>query len=210
VRRLRWPHQLHVLLPLTMNLGVPPFDDVHVRRAVGLAIDKAALVEMLSRPPFGAYRVSLGEAAAHLAPDSLEESLLRAFEPYSHDLVKARAQMRLSAYDRAGDGRCGASACRGVTAIVNTNPVRPEQARAIRNDLLHLGIDLKLEYLEIGAFFARLADPPNGSPWPSGRRGGKDFSSGSSWFPPCSRVSAPTTGRSSARARLSSAGGATR
>ena len=84
-------HQSDVFWSVTMNLAVPPFDDVHVRRAVARAIDRAALVELLSEPPYGPFGFSWGEVATHVAPDALEGRLLRAFDPYPYDPEAARA-----------------------------------------------------------------------------------------------------------------------
>jgi peptide/nickel transport system substrate-binding protein len=166
---------------VNMNVAAPPFDDVHVRRAVAYAIDKAALVEILSRPP----HLPIGhtaEIATHTAPDSLEGSLLRAFDPYSYDPEAARAEMRASAYDRTGDGRCDAPACRNVRAIVLDVGVIPEQARAIREDLAEVGIVLALEPQPLERYFFLLHHLgeriPMGipSPW------GKDYPEGAGWF----------------------------
>ena len=54
--------------------------------------------------------------------------------------------MRASAYDRNGRRpvRC-AGVCRNVRALVLDMGVIPEQARAIRDDLAELGIELELE-----------------------------------------------------------------
>lgn len=102
-------HANDVGFAVVMNLAVRPFDDVHVRRAVAYAIDKPALVEILSHPP----HLPIGhtaEVATHIAPDALEGSLLRAFDPYPHDLQVAQTEMRASSYDLTGDGRCDAPA----------------------------------------------------------------------------------------------------
>jgi peptide/nickel transport system substrate-binding protein len=173
---------------VTMNLAVPPFDDVHVRRAIAYAIDKAALVEAVARPP----HLPLGhtaEVATHVAPDSLEGGLLRAFDPYPHDPETARAEMRASAYDRTGDGRCDAPACRNVRTHVLDVGVNPEVARSIRGDLAEVGIELALQIRPYNRFFG---EPPDfrGSvgdpraqiamvipyPW------GSDYPEGGGWF----------------------------
>jgi peptide/nickel transport system substrate-binding protein len=174
---------------VTMNLAVPPFDDVHVRRAVAYAIDKAALVEILTRPPHLPIGHT-GEVATHLAPDALEGSLLRGFDPYPHDPEAARSEMLASAYDRNGDGRCDAPVCRNVRTLVNELGVIPEQAQAISEDLTQIGIELDLQITPYNRFFG---DPPEffrGSvhdpraqnamvisyPWL------KDFPEGAGWF----------------------------
>jgi peptide/nickel transport system substrate-binding protein len=149
-------HRQNGLWALTMNLAVPPFDDVHVRRAVSQAIDKEALVRMLSAPPYGPFGFSFGEVATHEAPDAFEGEVLRAFDPYPYDLAAARAEMQASAYDRSGDGRCDAPACSDVRVLVMDAGVLVEQARAIRENLAEIGIDLTLDIVSPGDFFGDL------------------------------------------------------
>jgi peptide/nickel transport system substrate-binding protein len=167
---------------ISMNLAVPPFDDVHVRRAVNLAINKAPLLEMMSQPPFGPFGTSSAEVATHIGPDALEGSLLPGFDPYPFDPAAAREEMRLSGYDDDGDGRCDASACRGLLAIVLESGAVPDQARAIRDDLAGLGIELDLEY--DADFFPLLQDASRRIPMGIGAGWAKDFPTGSGWFPP--------------------------
>jgi peptide/nickel transport system substrate-binding protein len=172
---------MDTFLSVNMNVAAPPFDDVHVRRVVAYAIDKAALVEILSRSP----HLPIGhtaEVATHVAPDSLEGGLLRAFDPYPYDPEAARTEMRASAYDRTGDGRCDAPVCRNLRAIVLDVGVIPEQARAIREDLAEVGIELALEPQPLERYFSLLKDLgeriPMGipSPWV------KDYPEGAGWF----------------------------
>jgi len=166
---------------VTMNLAAPPFDDVHVRRAVAYAMDKAALVEMVSRPP----HLPIGhtaEVATHVAPDALEGSLLRAFDPYPHDPEAARAEMRASAYDRTGDGRCDAPACRNVQMLVLDLGVNAELARAIREDLAEVGIDLALQLRPRTSYFATNHDPREQIPLDIPSPWGKDYPEGAGWF----------------------------
>jgi ABC-type transport system substrate-binding protein len=143
-----------------MNLAMPPFDDVHVRRAVSHAIDEEALAEMLSEPkdvPFGGTSVDSG---THIAPDGIEGSLLlRAFDPYPYDPSDAREEMRASAYDRTGDGTCDAPVCRNVRTLVSNDGFIPQQAKEIRDALADLGIELTLEI--VSERFYRLVDDPS-------------------------------------------------
>src|SRR5271167_1605957 len=49
---------------LTMNLTQPPFDDIHVRRAMNWIMNKTALVQAWGGP-------TIGQVANHIAPDTL-------------------------------------------------------------------------------------------------------------------------------------------
>jgi peptide/nickel transport system substrate-binding protein len=175
-------HPFEAFYSVTMNLAVPPFDDVHVRRAVALAIDRAALVELLSEPPYGPFGQSWGEVATHMATDAFEGRLLRAFDPYPYDPEAAREEMRGSVYDRTGDGRCDARACRNVQVLVMDEGVIPEQARAIGEDLAELGIEVTLQAYPWWRFFNLIHDPRNhiamgiAYPW------GQDYPDGGGWF----------------------------
>jgi peptide/nickel transport system substrate-binding protein len=124
---------------LVMNLAVPPFDDVHVRRAVTLAVDDAEL-EHLQAPTHGS-----GVVSTHIAPDSLEGNLLAAYDPYPVSVARARQEMALSRYDRDGDGRCDVSACRRVSFLAPEDVVAPAASDAIVGWLDEVGIDLRPE-----------------------------------------------------------------
>ena len=90
---------------LTMNLTQRPFDDVHVRRAVNFVVDRNAL-----RKARGG--VSAGSIATHIAPNGMLLDKLKGYAPYGAygrgDVGNARAEMKLSRYDRNHDGVCDA------------------------------------------------------------------------------------------------------
>ena len=175
---------------IDMNLAAPPFDDVDVRKAVNYVIDKRALVDAAGGGPL------IGQAATHIAPDSLEENLLLNYDPYPTpgergSLTLARKEMALSRYDRDGDGRCDAKVCEDVRAVSLGAPgtappfvVRDLRARArlIASDLSRIGIRVQVEFPEDA--FAVVADPTQKVPLGLSTGWGKDIPTGSNFFEP--------------------------
>jgi peptide/nickel transport system substrate-binding protein len=96
---------------ISMNLTRPPFDDVHVRRAMNWVVDRAALREAWGGSQAGAI-------ADHVLPDLLLGNALKGYAPFRTagdrgDLARARAELAKSRYANKG-GVCTASACKGV------------------------------------------------------------------------------------------------
>jgi peptide/nickel transport system substrate-binding protein len=140
-----------------LNLAVPPFDDIHVRRAVNLIADKAALRRQAGGP-------LVGSVAGHVMVDGVTGGRASGFDPYATsrdrgDLERAIQEMRRSPYDRDRDGTCDISACRGVTALTSNLPPFPGQAASIRDSLAELGIRLSVQPVDPGALHQRLQDP---------------------------------------------------
>lgn len=136
-------HSRDILRYIEMNLALPPLDDIHVRRAINLVIDKAGLIEL------GGGRT--GQVAGHMVLDSLEDNLLLEYDPYatpgSHgDPDAARRQMRESDYDRDGDGRCDDPACASLSMV--TFRLTPDEAELIASNLAELGITAEI----VGSF----------------------------------------------------------
>jgi ABC-type transport system substrate-binding protein len=144
---------------LLLNVATPPLDDVHVRRALNYAIDKAALV-----PVFRAMTSST--PATHLGTDGVEGNLLANYAPYGTgmgDLEAAHGEIAQSRYDRDGDGVCDAEACRAVHVLLfQDDPIRLELAKLIRTALAPLGIDLALDRLSDDAWFQAASEPAPG------------------------------------------------
>jgi peptide/nickel transport system substrate-binding protein len=100
---------------ITMNLSVPPFDDVHVRRAVSYVMDKDSLVRAWGGP-------LQGNVSRHVLPEAMIGGRLEGFDPYrspdnAGNLARAKAEMRRSRYDSNGDGLCDRPACDGVVHV---------------------------------------------------------------------------------------------
>lgn len=145
----------------TMNLAQPPFDDIHVRKALNYAIDKAAFLEIHSRG-----ESSVGQPMGHAILDSLLNNLLLNYDPYATpgsagDLDLAKEEMALSRYDHDGDGMCDDPTCGNVKALaVKLQGITGrEEGKAFASDLQGLGIDLQVKVLEPDPFFEALLDP---------------------------------------------------
>ena len=123
----------------TMNLTQPPFDDVHVRKAMNWIVDKAALQKAWGGPIPGAI-------ATHIVPPVLYNNGLAEYDPYSTpnnagDRAKAAAEMKQSKYDPGKTGKCTASACKGVLHD-RGHPRRrqPRWSRSSQADAAKIGI----------------------------------------------------------------------
>jgi peptide/nickel transport system substrate-binding protein len=96
---------------LMINLSTPPFDDVHVRRAVNWVVNKEAIRKAWGGP-------TTGLLATHIVPDPILGDKLKGYAPYGTgkgDLAKAKAEMKLSKYDSDHDGICDGKACKVFT-----------------------------------------------------------------------------------------------
>ncbi len=134
---------------LSMNLTQPPFDDLHVRRAMNWIIDKAALRQVWGGP-------LIGKIAGHIVPDSILDNQLAEYAPYrtpgDHgSLAKAKAAMKGSKYDVDHNGTCGAPACRNVLLLNDAQQTFSRMLPTIMQDAKELGITFHVSTIN-GAF----------------------------------------------------------
>jgi ABC-type transport system substrate-binding protein len=146
---------------ILMNLAIPPMDDVHVRRAASLVLDRRALRQLT-----GQAQDQLTEPVHHLVPDSMLADLLLRYDPYrtpddAGDAQKARDEMALSAYDKDHDGRCDDPKCRHVRLMSRAAQPFPALAAKVAAALATIGI--QVDITESTAFIDDLSDPAKGA-----------------------------------------------
>jgi ABC-type transport system substrate-binding protein len=138
-----------------MNLAEPPFDDVHVRRAANLVVDKWKLVGLITPNRLRAT------PAEHLAPDSMVGNLLLDRPPpttgHRGDVAAARAEMARSRYDRDRDGDCDAPVCNNVRAIDLEGFAAAD--RLVARNLSRIGIAMHLAVHGFEELFRIGTDP---------------------------------------------------
>jgi peptide/nickel transport system substrate-binding protein len=163
LKRRVFAHVGNAVRYINLNLAVPPFDDVHVRKAVNLAADKQAL-RIAARGGLG------GRIAGHLAPDALLNNLLLDYDPYDTpghrgDVEAAREEMAKSRYDRNHDGVCDAPACKGLLAPVrNDEPSNARLGRIVRDNVRRIGIELEVKPFDPDTYFGKVIQPPSRVP----------------------------------------------
>jgi peptide/nickel transport system substrate-binding protein len=170
-----------VIRYVSMNLATPPFDDVHVRRAVAFAVDRAGVPAEYGGPVTGTL-------TGHLALDSMEGNALLNFDPYrtadAHGrLEMAKAEMAQSHYDPGHTGVCSAAVCQGLVAMVIADANHPASLGAVvAADLARIGIRLEMRDEPPVAFFTTVGDPTQRVPMAIGWGWGKAYPNGSDFF----------------------------
>jgi peptide/nickel transport system substrate-binding protein len=138
---------------ISMNLTQPPFDDIHVRRAMSWLIDRAALRDASG----GSLAGSIPE---HVTPDELLDNRLKGFAPFrtpgDHgDLARAQAEMAKSKY-ATRRGVCIAKACKHVSLVPLTNctcyAAGQRIAPIIRAEAAKIGIAVRINSRDFGKF----------------------------------------------------------
>ncbi len=165
-----------------MNTTVAPFDDVHVRRAANLAMDKAGLQRAWGGPFYG-------EIATHIAPPTMHGSdpAIAGYDPYATpdhagDVEAARAEMRRSRYDTDGDGRCDADACRGVLYVNQSVAPYVRMTPVVRTSLERIGITVEVRELPTGPAYETTDGVANRVAIGSNARWGKDYADASTFM----------------------------
>jgi len=168
---------------LSMNVAVPPFDDLHVRRAVAYVLDRGALVDAHGGPVNG-------PGAGHIALDSEEDNALLTYDPYSardaaRRVLLAREEMARSRYDSTHSGRCDSPACQSVVALTIVGGHHTAAfGTIIRDDLVQIGIQLNVQDVPDTSYFQIIGDPSSRTAMAIGWAWNKAFTNASDFFAP--------------------------
>lgn len=163
---------------LSMNLTQPPFDDIHVRKAMNYVMDKQGLQTAWGGP-------IRGEIATHILPDVMIPGLLEDFdaypsEGYAGDLEAAKEEMRQSKYDSDGDGLCDDPVCEGILHITRSTPPWTEMVPVIEDSMSKIGIQVETRELEDS--YTAIQTVSRNVPFNSNAGWGKDYPDASTFM----------------------------
>ena len=162
---------------LTMNLTQPPFDDIHVRKAMNYIIDKQALRKAWGGPV-------IGSIATHIAPPVMYNNGLAEYDPYSTpndagDLAKAQAEMKQSKYS-GGSGSCTASACKKILMIGDTRALDNRMIPIIQADAAKIGVTFTVR--QINGAYTTIQTTNKNVPFSERPGWGKDYADPYTFF----------------------------
>ena len=140
---------------INMNMAIPPFDDIHVRKAMNDAVDKAGLLQL-------AGGSLLGDVATHIIPNSMLPGL-KSYVPYGKadgtpDLTKAKAEMAQSKYDTNKDGKCDANACKNVLMVIDQTDPNPKMAALVQQNIQAIGISVNIKQFQTTTMYNKCED----------------------------------------------------
>jgi peptide/nickel transport system substrate-binding protein len=159
---------------ITMNLIVPPFDDIHVRKAVNLVVDKASLLQATGGP-------TTGEVATTIEPPAVLPET-GDYDPYptpdfAGDLDAAKAEMAQSRYDSDGDGICDDPVCSDVLMINRNYDPWTGYTPIMQENLAQIGIELTVRELDVSTAYTTIQTMNNLVPIAINAGWGKDYAS---------------------------------
>jgi peptide/nickel transport system substrate-binding protein len=157
-----------------MSLIVPPFDDIHVRKAVNLVVDKAALLQATGGP-------TTGEVATTIEPPTVLPDTAD-YDPYpspdfAGDVEAAKAEMAQSRYDSDGDGVCDDPVCENVLFVNRNYEPWTLYSPIMQESLAEIGINLRVRELDISTAYTTIQTVNNLVPIAINAGWGKDYAS---------------------------------
>ncbi|MGH2635329.1 MAG: ABC transporter substrate-binding protein [Actinomycetota bacterium] len=167
---------------ISFNMAEPPFDDIAVRKAFNLALDKGSMRTLRGGE-------SVGELAGHIMVNSLENNLLADYDPFATpnsagDIAAAQTEMANSKYDTDGDGVCDAPECSDILAITDEADPYPDQAALIQQNMEPLGLTFDVKSFERTTMYAKCNDPSAHGAICLAPAWGKDFPDGYTFADP--------------------------
>jgi peptide/nickel transport system substrate-binding protein len=178
---------------ISFNFLVPPFDDIHVRKAFNWALDKQGMRQLRGGE-------TVGDIAGHIMVNSLENDILKDYDPYSTpnaagDIQKAMDEMKQSKYDTNQDGVCDAPECANILAVTDREDPYPKQAALIAPTMEKIGLTFDVKELERTTMYNKCNDlhslvgiclgPAWGKDYPAGFTFAGPLFDSSSLYPSC-------------------------
>jgi peptide/nickel transport system substrate-binding protein len=161
-----------------MNLTTPPFDDVHVRKAMNLVMD----LEGIQRGWGGPVQ---GSTPTHINPESLlsiPDYYPFQQPPFAGDVEAAKAEMRQSKYDTDQDGTCDAAPCKSVINLNRNFAPWATISPIIEQSAAQIGITIETREASRTAVNDGSSTTSRKIPFSSGNGWGKDYADPSTFF----------------------------
>jgi peptide/nickel transport system substrate-binding protein len=134
---------------ITMNVRIPPWNNIHVRRAVAYAIDRSAEIKASGDPSTPATTVFAPSELETLGSQSQVNALINSLPSYPYNLTRARAELAQSPWPH------------GFTATTYTLQfgVYTPETEVVAAQLAKIGIILDVKELTFNGWIAKWAGP---------------------------------------------------
>ena len=163
-----------------MNLTTPPFDDIHVRKAMNLVMDLEGIQRAWGGPV-------VGRPGNSVLPRSLVGGATDDYDPYQQgagDVEAAKAEMKQSKYDTNQDGMCDAGPCKGVINLNRNFAPWSSMSPIIEQSASKIGVSIQTREAPRTAVSTTSQTPSKKTPFSSGNGWGKDFADPITYFGP--------------------------
>ncbi|MCA1726172.1 MAG: ABC transporter substrate-binding protein [Actinobacteria bacterium] len=168
---------------VTMNLTLPPFDDINMRKAVNIAIDKDQLRRIRGGPLTGVIATHvLPPEMTGGAPTNTDLDPYESNADFTGDIEAAKEFVKQSKYDSDQDGECDADVCKDVLFLTRNSSPQVDQAPAIEESLAPLGLTFNIRELDTGTAYAQVGDIAKKFPIAVNAGWGKDYSDPSTFM----------------------------
>lgn len=167
---------------ISLNIAEPPFDDVHVRKAVNYVVNRDAMLRIAGGP-------MQGHPASHIIPPAVIGNLNADYDPFATpgnqgDVDKAKEEMKLSKYDSDGNGVCDDPSCEAVLNLSLEEASAQDRVELVSDAVSQIGIVIDNKALEIGPMYNKCNDPAEHVAICTNVGWGKDFPDGITYGPP--------------------------